>query len=588
MAEIGSTIPRNNPRYQILKKIGQGGMSEVYLANDLQMNMVVAVKEVRTDIEYDKNGRKVDLKAYIEGLENECDLLKSVDHPVLPRTLSIDRGQKIYVIMDYIDGEDMSKILKREGKLSQEQVLDCALQICDALRYLQAHNPPIVYRDLKPSNIMWKKDGGFKLIDFGTAIEFRPGQKYYNMATKGFGAPEQLRGPNSVADQRSDIYSLGATMYCLLSGRTPSVELMQQHSVREFNPSVSIGLENVIKRCIEPDPNNRYQSAAELLYALEHYDEEDASFKKKQRGKLNLFIATAVLAGVMLVSGAGLLIARSSVEASNYEALVAENNVESCQAAIDLQPANPTAYLALLELYENGESGFDKAAADEINSTLNSADGLAMKHDRSYLELCNRLGNLYFYAYQDGSDTSDLSDRLRNATVWYEKIVKAVDEEGVTDYDSEMYKMAKNYCDMYDFFKTYLKAGGSSAGVNEASATALQEMLETMRNCLDGSAKLENAYMKVVTGDAVCYMLSANAKNLSSAGIDKNEVLDLLDDAYNQVTGVTGVTQEVTKEIIQDLKVKYPGYYTNITSTYNNQTLSDEINQQKAGQEETP
>lgn len=152
MAEIGSTIPRNNPRYQILKKIGQGGMSEVYLANDLQMDMMVAVKEVRTDIEYDKNGNKVDLNAYIKGLENECDLLKSVDHPVLPRTLSIDRGQKIYVIMDYIDGEDMSKVLKRNGSLSQEQVLDCALQICDALRYLQAHNPPIVYRDLKPSN----------------------------------------------------------------------------------------------------------------------------------------------------------------------------------------------------------------------------------------------------------------------------------------------------------------------------------------------------------------------------------------------------------------------------------------------------
>lgn len=587
MAEIGSTIPKNNPRYQILKKIGQGGMSEVYLANDLQMDMMVAVKEVRTDIEYDKNGRKIDLNAYIQGLENECDLLKSVDHPVLPRTLSIDRGQKIYVIMDYIDGEDMSKILKREGKLSQDQVLDCALQVCDALRYLQAHNPPIIYRDLKPSNIMWKKDGGFKLIDFGTAIEYRPGQKYYNMGTKGFGAPEQLRKQNAVADQRSDIYSLGATMYCLLSGKTPSVELMQEHPVREFNQTVSIGLENVIKRCVDPDPNNRYQSAAELLYALEHYDEEDASFRKKQRGKLNLFIAAAVLAGVMLVAGAGLLVASSMFDKQNYEALVQQNTIETCQEAIDLQPANPKAYMALLELYEHSEGGFNKEAEGVINGTLLSTEGLAMEHNRDYIELCSKLGDMFFYAYDYG-DNAGLSERLRKSTVWYEKVVTAVDEEGVKDYDAEMYKMAKNFCKMNEFFVKYLNADGSSGGINEASATAVQSMLDTMRSCLDGSENLENAYMRVVTGDAVCYMLSANAKNFSAAGIDKNEVLSLLNDAYHQVTDVTGVSQEATLKIISDLKFNYPTYVQTIENAYKNQSLRDEIAQQKTGQEETP
>lgn len=576
MAEIGSTIPRNNPRYQILKKIGQGGMSEVYLANDLQMDMMVAVKEVRTDIEYDKNGNKVDLNAYIKGLENECDLLKSVDHPVLPRTLSIDRGQKIYVIMDYIDGEDMSKVLKRNGSLSQEQVLDCALQICDALRYLQAHNPPIVYRDLKPSNIMWKSDGGFKLIDFGTAIEFRPGEKYANMGTKGFGAPEQLRKQSPVADQRSDIYSLGATMYCLLTGRTPSVELMQKHPVREFNPTVSIGLENVIKRCVEPDPNNRYQSAAELLYALEHYDEEDASFKKKQRKKLRLFIATTTLAGMMLIAGAGFMIAKSSMAEQNYEALVAQNMVESCQQAIQLQPANPKAYLALLDIYESDieNGGFNKNAAGYINSTLNSAAGMTMKHDRDYIELCYKLGNLYFYAY---TSDPDLSVRLKAATPWYQKIVKAVEEEQIDDYDDEMYKMAKNYCEMYDFFSTFLTGGTSSAGVKEASADDIKNMLETMRSCLEGSSKHENQYMKVVTGNAVCYMLSANAKNLCDAGIAKSDVLTLMSDAYKQVINVTGISQEATKKIIENLKISYAGYVSNIERAYNDKALRDEI-----------
>lgn len=585
MAEIGSTIPRNNPRYQILKKIGQGGMSEVYLANDLQMDMMVAVKEVRTDIEYDKNGRKIDLNAYIQGLENECDLLKSVDHPVLPRTLSIDRGQKIYVIMDYIDGEDMSKILKREGKLSQDQVLECALQVCDALRYLQAHNPPIIYRDLKPSNIMWKKDGGFKLIDFGTAIEFRPGQKYYNMGTKGFGAPEQLRRQNPVADQRSDIYSLGATMYCLLSGKTPSVELMQEHPVREFNPTVSIGLENVIKRCVDPDPNNRYQSAAELLYALEHYDEEDASFKKKQRGKLNLFIATVALAGVMLVAGAGLLIAKTELNDQNYEALVQQGEEDNLLDAIDLQPTNPKAYMALLDLYE--EDGFNKEAEGVIKEKLNSTDGMAMEHNRDYIELCSKIGDMCFYAYDYGDDT-DLSGKLKKSVEWYERVVKAVDEEGVKDYDTEMYKMAKNFCDMNKFFRTYLAGEKTAAGVNEANASSVQDLFKTMSTCVENAKNLENAYMKVVTGDAVCYMLNATATNMSNAGIPQDEVLGLLNQAYQLVMAEEGASQSVTKEIINDLKVSYAGYYANITKAYDGVPLREEIKQQKTGQEVTP
>lgn len=583
MAKIGSTIPRNNPRYQIIKMIGHGGMSEVYLATDLQLDIMVAVKEVRTDLKRsDKDGRQIDLNAYVQGLENECDFLKSADHPVLPRTVGIYREQQVYVIMDYIDGEDMSKILRRDGPLSQEQVLECALQICDALRYLQAHNPPIIYRDLKPSNIMWKKDGGFKLIDFGTAIEYQPGKEYAKMGTPGFGAPEQFR-QNYFADQRSDVYSLGATMYCLLTGQTPSAELMQKHPVREFNSTVSIGLENVIKKCVQPDPNDRYQSAAELLYALEHYDEEDASFKRKQRGKLRLFIATAALAGVMLVAGAGLLIAKSSLNEQNYEALVAQNTVEDCKQAIGLQKANPKAYLALIELYENSDEGFTEEAKGFIKSTLLSTEGLTMPHDGDYLELCNRIGNLYFNDYNTAD--GDLGFRLRNATVWYEKVVSAVENDKTKDYDPVMYKMAKNYCEMNKFFEDYFNDNGGSKPIREASAQAMNNMLNTMRSCLDGAKSFsdEYAYMKVVTGDAVCYMLSANAKKLSDLGIDRGEVLSLLDSAYKQVVGVTGVSQTATLKIIDELKLHYPSYYATINNAYDNHSLRVEIKQQKEG-----
>lgn len=581
MAEIGSTIPRNNPRYQILKKIGQGGMSEVYLANDLQMDMMVAVKEVRTDIEYDKHGRKVDLNAYIKGLENECDLLKSVDHPVLPRTLSIDRGQKIYVIMDYIDGEDMSKILKRDGKLSQEQVLDCALQVCDALRYLQAHNPPIVYRDLKPSNIMWKNDGGFKLIDFGTAIEYRPGQKYPNMGTRGFGAPEQLRKQNPVADQRSDIYSLGATMYCLLTGKTPNEELMQKHTLREFNPTVSIGLENVIKRCVEPDPNARYQSAAELLYALEHYDEEDASFKNRQRGKLRLFIAAASLAGVMLIAGAGLLIARQTLMDESYEANIAANTEEGCLKAIELQPANPQAYFALLDIFTD-DGIFSREEAETVASRISNADAQKMKRDSQYAELCYTIANSYFYLYE-GSGSSDLSARLKSAVNWYQKVVQLAEDEGVRADTAEAYEMSKNYCELNEIYKKLIEGSEmTQTGVEEVTSSEVETMLQKMRTCLDETRRLEGGnakYAQVVTGDAVCFILSSSAKTLSDLGIDKSEVLALLNEAYTAVKDVGGVTNKVTKEIIEDLGREYATYYNTVNSAYENKANRDIIKQ---------
>lgn len=162
MTEIGTIL---DGKYEILKMIGRGGMSYVYLAIDNRLNKQWAVKEVRT------NGQNVNL--LIERLVSETNILKKIDHPVIPRIVDILReNELIYVVMDYVEGRTMAEVLQTQGAQSQETVVEWGKQLADALYYLHSMNPPIIYRDMKPSNVMLKPDGGIKLIDFGTAKEF--------------------------------------------------------------------------------------------------------------------------------------------------------------------------------------------------------------------------------------------------------------------------------------------------------------------------------------------------------------------------------------------------------------------------------
>ena len=149
MAEIGTLI---DGKYEILKQIGKGGMSTVYLAMDQHLNKQWAVKEIRHKAD-DKESHII-----IQSLVAEANLMKKLDHPALPRIVDIiDSRDTIYVIMDYIEGEPLSRILEREGPQPEEDVLEWAKQLCDVLSYLHTRKPPVIYRDLKPGNIMIRK-----------------------------------------------------------------------------------------------------------------------------------------------------------------------------------------------------------------------------------------------------------------------------------------------------------------------------------------------------------------------------------------------------------------------------------------------
>ena len=313
-------------KYEILKEIGRGGMSIVYLARDNRLNKQWAVKEMKND------GTKT-RETLLKGLEREANILKDVDHPVLPRIVDIinSRGT-IYVVMDFIEGTNISEILKEKGAQPQEKVIEWGRQLASALDYLHSMNPPIIYRDMKPSNVMLKPEGGVKLIDFGTAKEYTIENNADTTAlgTRGYAAPEQFgdaqgRGIYNT-DARTDIYNLGATMYHMVTGKNPCEPPYEMKPIRQWNPALSTGLEKIILKCTQPDPNDRYQSCSELLYALDHYTELDDSFRKNNKKKLTLFIASATLAIVGGISAIVGFKGLKRLRMENYVELVNSGN----------------------------------------------------------------------------------------------------------------------------------------------------------------------------------------------------------------------------------------------------------------------
>lgn len=246
-------------KYKIQRAIGQGGMSRVYLAENINLGTFWAIKEISK-----KYGKKADL--FIEP-----NILKRLEHPSLPRIFDIiETDENLYIIEDYIDGVSLDKKLEEEKKFSENMVLGWAAQICDVLSYLHNQKPyPIIYRDMKPSNIILTKNGSVKLIDFGIAREFKEdaGSDTVYLGTMGYAAPEQYgSGQTGVT---TDIYSLGITLYHLVTGKGPNDSPYELKPVRYFDENLSDGIERIISKCTMQNPAKRYGSAEELLDDIE-------------------------------------------------------------------------------------------------------------------------------------------------------------------------------------------------------------------------------------------------------------------------------------------------------------------------------
>ena len=408
MLEIGSVI---DGKYKILNVVGKGGMSVVYLAMNERANKQWAIKEVR------KDGMQ-SFEVVKQNLVAETDLLKKLNHPHLPSIIDvIDCDDTFLIVMDYIEGNPLSKALETSGAQNQDDVIEWAKQLCDVLGYLHSRKPPIIYRDMKPSNVMLKPDGNVMLIDFGTAREF----KYSSVAdttclgTQGYAAPEQFGG-HGQTDARTDIYCLGATMYHLVTGHNPATPPYEMYPIRQWNPMLSSGLEEIILKCTQRNPEDRYQSCAELLYALDHYKDLDIENKKVQSFKWKTFLASFIMTIVMLVGTIGFSAGLTVQTSSTYESYIANGDSAVSQDAaekyyldaINVDPANPLAYQKLLERCTSDS----KLSEDEYNTIKDAIyeheDELKSKYPSEYADnVAYKLGQALYFSYVPSSQKSE-------------------------------------------------------------------------------------------------------------------------------------------------------------------------------------
>jgi serine/threonine protein kinase/Tol biopolymer transport system component len=266
---MGTSLERGaqlHKRYRIVEILGQGGMGSVYRAEDENLGMDVAVKEnLFTSDEYARQFRL------------EAVILANLRHPNLPRVTDHfvigDQGQ--YLIMDYIEGEDLRQRMERAGSISEEEAILVGVAMCDALQYLHTRKPAVIHRDVKPGNIRITSDGHIFLVDFGLAKLVKGSQATTTGAramTPGYSPPEQYGTART--DPRTDVYSLGASLYAALTGIIPedglsrAMDNVDLTPLRKRNPKVSRKLANAIEKAMSVRPDDRFQSAEEFKQAL--------------------------------------------------------------------------------------------------------------------------------------------------------------------------------------------------------------------------------------------------------------------------------------------------------------------------------
>lgn len=534
MLEIGSLV---DGKYKILNKVGQGGMSVVYLAMNEKANKQWAVKEVRKD-------GVLDFESVKQGLVAETDILKKLSHPNLPSIIDvIDTEDSFIIIMDYIQGNSLNKALEEFGAQPQEMVIEWAKQLCDVLGYLHSRTPAIIYRDMKPANVMLKPDGNIMLIDFGTAREY----KEKNLAdttclgTVGYAAPEQFGGMGQT-DARTDIYCLGATLYHLVTGMNPCEPPYEIKPIREINPTLSSGLERIILKCTQRNPEDRYQSCAELMYALEHYEEIDDIHRRKQKKQLGLFIASAALTLVFGATSAWGYVSAENKKSENYgEILKTASGTQDYYEAIITDTKRSEAYLQLNKYLtddfalskEEGQQllklqiGLDKKNAGGFSERVDALEELKNANPEGYKQVCYEIGQSFLFYYDVNVDR----DRYSNAAKWFEEA-------------KEQYPIAGIYCDISNCLELINQYNGSKIKQTEKMYEEYENLWKMIGELKSKADEFDSVDSKLQVWNEIDSMINANVAPFLEV-TEKEPLITLLTEISNEAG-------EVKKSVIEE------------------------------------
>lgn len=438
-------------KYVILENLnnGEGAMSNVYLARDNDLNITWAVKEVKRE--------------YSKAALVEAEMIKKLSHPSIVRIVNIiEQNDLIYIVEDFIPGKSLARTLRpKKGKHNnvypqkEEDVVEWAIMLCNVLNYLHTQPRPIIYRDIKPGNIMLKPDGNIVLIDFGIAREYtgKGISPEECLCTKGYAAPEQYSN-DSEPDARSDIYCLGVTMYELVTGKTINENTVFD-PIRKVNPNLSIGLEMIINKCISINPNKRYQNCEELRQDLEVYDKLGPAVKKQMKKKVTGFAMLLIVAFMLIVTGVVSLNLEKRAIRSNYDNLLSQGKkaykaddreyaFETYLEAASTQPERIDVYTQ----YIDDIIGDDNRITEDETQNLyklcsKNMPAVKQKSVADYVKLNYEIGFAYFFYYNNESEMV----RATKAQAYFEDALN--DYDAASGVNKDVLEIYNNICIFY-------------------------------------------------------------------------------------------------------------------------------------------
>ena len=552
MLEIGSLV---DGKYKILSEIGHGGMSVVYMAINEKANKTWAVKEVR------KDGR-MDFNIVRQGLMAEIDTLKRLKHPYLPSIVDvIEDNETFIIVMDYVEGRSLDKILEEHGVQQESGVVEWAKQLCDVLGYLHSRTPAIIYRDMKPANVMLKPDGTVTLIDFGTAknYEINYGETT-GIGTIGYAAPEQYIGSGlGRTDARTDIYCLGMTLYHLLTGQDPCRNLISDTSIRAVNPALSRGLDSIIRKCTAHQPEDRYQSCEELMHDLENYEILEPLYKKKQKRKFSIFIGTLAASVLCVAAGLTFHFAASAKASETYNNLLYEASrsvdydtkislYEQCMELPDMG-GRKDAYLGMIQAFKENDAVFTVNEANLLDKYIMNHKDELQANKRDYTEICFETGKLFWYYYDYGDGSDNQVTRAKSAIEWFQDVV----DQAPQDYEN--LGMAKAYASIGMFYRdiTTNITEASDKGNYKPLFDNLTELIPAVAENAD-----ENEIVRLELVELTRGALQQYATKFKVDGVTEQEILSLYQqleqviDAIQTTTDVTDAKRSTIKSLMPD------------------------------------
>ena len=559
MLEIGSLV---DGKYKILSEIGHGGMSVVYMAINEKANKTWAVKEVRKD-------GKMDFNTVRQGLMAEIETLKKLKHPNLPSIVDVIEDEDSFIIvMDYIEGRSLDKIIEENGAQPESFVVEWAKQLCDVFGYLHSRTPAIIYRDMKPANVMLKPDGNIMVIDFGTAknYEIDLGETT-GIGTIGYAAPEQYIGSGlGRTDARTDIYCLGITLYHLLTNVDPCKNLISDKSIRAVNPALSHGLDAIIKKCTEHQPDDRYQTCAELMYDLENYEILEPLYKKKQKRKLGTFLITIILSILLAIGGFVLNLTAAQMATDTYATRIddaAKTNdydtkvdiYQEC-IAIPNKAGEKEAYLGLIQAFKENDSVFSVDEGKLLEKLIKNNKAALQENPENYTEICFETGKLYWY-YYDYADGSQIA-KAKSSIEWFQDVIDSAPD------GYENLGMAKVYANIGIFYRDI------TTNITEANDKGkYKPLFENLTELMNSVAANENEseIVRLELIELTRGAIQQYATKFKVDGITEDQLTELYNSVANTVKSIE-TTADKTDELKATTVSNLPDTKAAIESAY--------------------